>query len=180
MVPTPLSLPAGSRRPGTADLIMMRDYRAAARRTTRPFDLNGKGCRRSPDLEGGGIPCVFERSYLEFPSSAPLPSALWPHGWTCSIAWCSSPAHGSVHLHVPPVAYGHQKVVYHVNNKGPWHDRNSEAFRLVHVVGNTSGLSSRMISRSRSSSTAMAWICCAVPRPIPSLPRCSGICARRA
>ena len=42
-----------------------------------------------------------------------------------------------VALHVPPGGYGPQKVVYHVTEKGSsWRNRDAEAFRLVHVVGN--------------------------------------------
>ncbi len=46
------------------------------------------------------------------------------------------PAQATFNLHVPAGSYGPQKVVYHVNEKGSWRDRDGEAFRLVHVINN--------------------------------------------
>jgi intracellular sulfur oxidation DsrE/DsrF family protein len=46
------------------------------------------------------------------------------------------PEAAPVHLAVPDIRYGAQKVVYHVANRGSWRDRESEAWRLVAVLNN--------------------------------------------
>lgn len=37
---------------------------------------------------------------------------------------------------MPHAEYGDQKVIYHVVQRGSWHNRASEAWRLVHVLNN--------------------------------------------
>jgi intracellular sulfur oxidation DsrE/DsrF family protein len=49
----------------------------------------------------------------------------------------AQPARANIHFPaLATVEYGPQKVIYHVNSRGGWRDRASEAWRLVHVVNN--------------------------------------------
>lgn len=53
-----------------------------------------------------------------------------------SRGWAIPASEVPVKVSVPDTAYGAQKVVYHVSNKGNWRDREAEAWRLVSVLNN--------------------------------------------